>query len=153
VSASVVYVGSYANPGVGSDVSSARSPHLRLDASGQSPLDRFRQTADQGARGAELSPTNWVFHVAERFRAAAEERNMAPNRWVAIPDGGLACYFFGRTLTSGGAHERVARLALDNEESVTLLLEDLRAGTHELTDEAPDHLEDLLERIAVHISG
>ena len=116
----------------------------------RSPLDGFRDLSDG------IPPSNSVIGSAERVLGHAVIVGLIPDRTVAIPDGGLAIYFFGRDLTNKGAHRLVARLALDNDGAITLLLEDVEAQTSTLTDEEiedDDLLDAVLARIKSHVSG
>jgi hypothetical protein len=118
-----------------------------------SPLDKFRdhKESDDG-----IPPNRFVINTAQRVLERCAYAELPWDRIVAIPDGGLAIYFFGTGLTTTGAHKLVARLALDNDGATTLLLEDVGGQQNNITDEdiADDDLVDeILDLIKSHISG
>lgn len=118
-----------------------------------SPLDKFRDlSAGWDGRGA-VPPNRFALSAADYVLALCPDWGLSFDRIVAIPDGGLAIYFFGSSLTPAGAHRLVARLAFGNDAAKTLLLEDVESGESSLTDEeTSEGAEDILERIRSHIS-
>ncbi len=118
----------------------------------ESPLDKFRDLEESD----ELDPPNsFVINRARHVLGRCADADLQSDRIVAIPDGGLAIYFFGTGLTTMGAHRLVARLALDNDGATTLLLEDVEEHRSNLTDEEigdDGSIDHVLARIRSHIS-
>lgn len=117
-----------------------------------SPLDKFRALTELDD---VVPPTNYVIDTAERVLDRSAAADMKWDRIAAIPDGGLAIYFFGADRTTNGTHRLVARLALDNDSAATLLLEDVAEQRTSLTDEEIDDddlVDEVLDRIKSHTS-
>ncbi len=117
-----------------------------------SPLGRFR---DLGESDDGIPPNRFVIDTAERVLERCADEELRSDRIVAIPDGGLAIYFFGTGLATTGAHKLVARLAFDNDGATTLLLEDLDTKESSVTDEEigeEDLIDEILDRIKSHVS-
>jgi hypothetical protein len=122
-----------------------------------SPLDKFRDLARSRdlEESDDVPPGSFAINRAQHVLDRCAHAELQSDRIVAIPDGGLAIYFFGTDLTTTGAHRLVARLAIDNDGATTLLLEDVEEHRSNVTDEeiANDRsIDDVLGRVKAHIS-
>lgn len=110
-------------------------------------IDRIRDLGEDWNGYGAPAPSTAAIAKFERVLDTLLEAGFEPERVVADAEGGIAAYFFGGTPLAGGSRPRYAKITVDNEGDILILLHKRDEGEPEAWQVPSEEIEDALVRI------